>query len=429
MLDWILVATLGFLGSFGHCAGMCGPLTVALALSRKSSPHGWRDIWFHGLLNFGRVFSYAVVGAGIGGLSSVLVAGGQLAGIDSSLRRSIAIVTGCWLIGLGLSHVAPHCLPKLPLLHPLQGKLHDRLGAAMMRLSLSPRWWTPALLGMVWGLIPCGFLYTAQLIAAETSSPWAGAMTMGVFGLATLPVMMGVGVSAGWLSRDRRSQLFRMGGWVTLTIGVLTLLRSSEMVDLTGHAALICLMLVLVARPISGLWPGPLQYRRALGVGAFILAIAHLLHMLDHTFEWNLTALAFMLPTYQVGMWIGGTALLLMTPAALTSFDWMAQTLGGLWRYLHLLAVPALIGAVTHTVLVGSHYLGQPDWAISHQVRAIGLTSLTLGILLIRQPWIWQWPVLGRFYAPPSQPHVRSTRATPDSKLDGVHPGNDDYSQ
>ena len=402
MLDWILIATLGFLGSFGHCAGMCGPLTVAFALSRTSSSHWLRDVWFHGLLNFGRVLSYAIVGAGIGGLSSVLVAGGQLAGIDSGLRRGMAIVTGCWLIGLGLSHVAPRTLPKLPFLYPWQGQLHDRLGAAMMRLSLTPRWWTPALLGMAWGLIPCGFLYTAQIIAAETSSPGAGAMTMVVFGLATLPVMLGVGVSAGLLSRDRRSQLFRMGGWVTLTIGVLTVLRSSEMVDLTGHAALICLMLALVARPISGLWAGLLQYRRALGVGAFILAIAHLFHMLDHTFTWNLAALAFMVPTYQVGMWVGGSALLLMTPAALTSFDGLAQKLGLLWRYLHLLAVPALIGAVAHAVLVGSHYLGQPDWSMPHQVRTIGLTSLTLGILLIRMPWVWQWLALEKFYTPAS---------------------------
>ena len=25
MLDLLLIAILGFLGSFGHCAGMCGP--------------------------------------------------------------------------------------------------------------------------------------------------------------------------------------------------------------------------------------------------------------------------------------------------------------------------------------------------------------------------------------------------------------------
>ncbi|HEY9908043.1 MAG TPA: sulfite exporter TauE/SafE family protein, partial [Thermosynechococcaceae cyanobacterium] len=38
MLDLLLVFTLGFLGSFGHCAGMCGPLTAAFALSQSRQP-------------------------------------------------------------------------------------------------------------------------------------------------------------------------------------------------------------------------------------------------------------------------------------------------------------------------------------------------------------------------------------------------------
>jgi len=56
-----------------------------------------------------------------------------------------------------------------------------------------------------------------------------------------------------------------MGGWVTLTIGT-HLLRNGDMVDYTGHAALILLMLALIAVRCR-LWP-PLRYRR-LGVGAF----------------------------------------------------------------------------------------------------------------------------------------------------------------
>jgi sulfite exporter TauE/SafE len=38
-MDWVdvvLIASLGFLGSFGHCLGMCGPITVALSLGTPS---------------------------------------------------------------------------------------------------------------------------------------------------------------------------------------------------------------------------------------------------------------------------------------------------------------------------------------------------------------------------------------------------------
>lgn len=399
MLDVLLIAALGFLGSFGHCVGMCGPLTVAFSLSQPQAdkPNWKQQLCFHGLLNLGRIASYALVGAGIGAVGSALVAGGQLAGIDSPLRRGISIFTGILLIWMGLAQIAPNGLPKLPFIHPLlQAGLHQRLSNAMMRLSLRSHWWTPALLGMTWGLIPCGFLYTAQVKAAETGAIWSGAVTMLAFGLGTLPSMLGVGVSSSLLSADRRSQLFRLGGWLTLTIGVLTLLRSSEMVDFTGHAALLCLMLALVARPISRLWPQPLQYRRALGVGAFVLSVAHTLHTLDHTFAWNLQALPFMLPIHQAAIWLGMAALLLMTPAALTSFDWMVKRLGKYWRLLHLLTVPALVLAAVHTILIGSTYLGNLEWTPLQKLWSALLGIAVLGVLLVRSRWVWSLLSFGK---------------------------------
>jgi sulfite exporter TauE/SafE len=406
MLDLFLILSLGFLGSFGHCTGMCGPLTVAFSLSQKEvgQPSWQRYVYFHSLLNLGRITSYVLVGAGVGGIGSLLIAGGQFAGIDSPLRRAIAILTGLILIWIGLNQIRPGLMPGLPMLHPLQGRLHDRLSRAMLHLSFSSHWWTPALLGMAWGLIPCGFLYIAQIKAAETGSMALGAATMLAFGLGTFPVMLGVGVSASLLSRDRRSQLFRLGGWITLTMGVLLLLRTSEMVDLTGHAALLFLMLALIARPISRFWLQPLQYRRALGVGAFVLALAHTFHMLDHSLDWNLQGLSFMLPTYQVGMWLGIAGLTLMTPAALTSFDWMMWRLGDRWRLLHLLAVPALICCTGHTILVGSHYLGNMEFTNTQKILSGMLVVLTGAVLLVRFRPLWAWCSLEKWYAPPLRP-------------------------
>ncbi|XGW00569.1 MAG: sulfite exporter TauE/SafE family protein [Leptolyngbya sp. BL-A-14] len=410
MTDWLLVMLLGLLGSFGHCVGMCGPLTAAFALSQsgsqqsptQQSPTWQQRLVFHGLLNLGRITSYALVGAGIGALGSVLVAGGQLAGIGSGLRQGLSIATGLLLIWMGLTQINPNLLPNIPLLHPmLQGRFHERLSAGMMKLANGARWWTPALLGMTWGLIPCGFLYTAQVKAAETGDLWHGTATMLAFGLGTVPSMLGIGVSTSLLSRDRRGQLFRMGGWVTLTIGILTLLRTDEMVDYTGHAAILCLMLALLARPISGFWSFPLRYRRAFGVGAYILSLAHTGHMLDHTFEWDLQGLPFLPIEQQVGIWAGVVAIGLMTPAALTSFDWMVKALGDRWRYIHLLGVPALILGVVHTVLVGSHYLGATEWTIANKMLSGCVITATLIVLIMRLSWLWSLPFLKPFYTPP----------------------------
>lgn len=407
MTELLLVMLLGLLGSFGHCVGMCGPLTAAFALSQQSptqqSPTWQQRLVFHGLLNLGRITSYALVGAGIGALGSVLVAGGQLAGIGSGLRQGLSIATGLLLIWMGLTQINPKLLPGIPLLHPiLQGRFHDRLSAGMMKLANGARWWTPALLGMTWGLIPCGFLYTAQVKAAETGDLWRGMATMLAFGLGTVPSMLGIGVSASLLSRDRRSQLFRMGGWVTLAIGILTLLRTDEMVDYTGYAALFCLMLALIARPISRLWSFPLRYRRALGVGAYILSLAHTGHMLSHTFEWDLQGLAFMLPLQQTGIWTGIVAVGLMTPLTLTSFDAIVQRFGRYWRWLHLLSVPTLILCAVHTILIGSSYLGNVDWTASNELLSLLLGLITLIVLCIRFRWVWSLLGVGKVYTAPS---------------------------
>jgi uncharacterized protein len=404
VLEFLLIATLGFLGSFGHCIGMCGPVAVAFSLSsNQTTENTWQQhLYFHGLLNLGRLISYTLVGASIGALGSVLVASGQLAGVGSGLRYWFAIFTGSLLIWMGILQIKPDFLPRLPLLNPMAiASLHQKLGSAMAKLSLRSHFLTPALLGMVWGLIPCGFLYIAQLKAAETGDMRQGGLVMLAFGLGTLPSMLGTGLSAALLSSDRRSQLFRMGGWVTLTIGILTIMRSGEMVDYTGHAGLFCLMLALIARPISKLWAVPLRYRRALGVGAFVLSLAHTLHMVEHSFKWNLDAIAFMLPMQQWAIKLGAIALLLITPAAFTSFDRVANQLGKYWRYLHLLSVPALILAVVHTILIGSHYLGGLVWTTMNIALSIGCGSVAILILILRLRLPWKLAFLERFYVAP----------------------------
>ena len=397
MLDLLLIAILGFLGSFGHCAGMCGPLTMAFSLSnsRNDKLAAFR---FHLLLNLGRITAYALVGAAIGGLGSVLIAGGLLAGTGSELRRAIALLTGMMLIWFGVGQIKPNLLPGLPRLHPLS---HDRVGQAMSKLSAQKKWWVPIALGLLWGLIPCGFLYAAQIKAAETGNSVLGAATMLAFGLGTLPTMLGVSFFAGRLSADKRSQLFRAGGWVTVAIGILTLLRTDEMVDFTGHAALLCLMLALLARPVSKFLPQLLRYRRVLGVGAFVLAVAHTFHMLDHTLKWNFDALSFMLPQHQLGMAAGMLSLLLMLPAAVTSCDRIQNYLGQLWRILHLLSVPAFLLCAVHATLIGSHYLGGFESTAVNQLGALLLGIIALGVLLVRSRFFWSILSLEKFYVSP----------------------------
>ena len=226
-----------------------------------------------------------------------------------------------------------------------------------------------------------------------------GALTLLAFGLGTAPMMISTGLFAAALSRDRRSQLYKLGGWLTLTIGLLTLLRSSDMVDYTGHGALLCLMLALIARPISRIWAQPLRYRRALGVGAFVLSCAHVGHFLDHTFNWDLSAIVFLLPIQQFGMWSGLSAFGLMLPAAFTSFDLAVSKLGSIWRRIHLLSIPTLMFAAIHTSLSGSNYLAEIDVDFGNRLRVGILIFLVMIVLLVRSRFFWSLFSLEKLYA------------------------------
>lgn len=389
MVDLLLIMGLGFLGSFGHCAGMCGPLTIAFSMSDCQSI--WQRIRFQGMLNLGRLLSYSLVGGAIGAVGSIILASGQMAGVGSGLRQGMAIVTGLLLVWSGLIQLLQGHMQGqagLPFLNPMvAARLHDGLSRLMVRLSFGQHWWSPLLLGLCWGLMPCGFLYTAQIKATEQGSPLMGAALLLAFGLGTLPVMLGVGLSASALGADRRGQLFRLGGWLTLAIGLLTLGRTGNThSDWTGHAALGLLALTLVVGPLARLklinW---LPIRRLLGVSAFLLATVHSLHMADHSFGWQWAAIDFLSPMAQWGLGLGGLALVGLVPSAVTSFDRIQSKLGARWQQLHRqTTVPALLLAVGHGILLGSHYLGQVPLAWGNYGAIVALILATLVVLGLR---------------------------------------------
>lgn len=430
MSDLLLILSLGFLGSFGHCVSMCGPLTVAFSVtaSRQDnavdtrsaiaekhsdglavSPSRWSHVRFHLLLNLGRLLSYVVVGACLGALGGMVVWSGQLAGVGSGLRRAIALITGFLLIWFGVRQVWPALLPKLPLSMLSQMRIHRWVEQTMNQIAASQHILKATVLGMVWGFMPCGFLFAAQLKAAGESDPVRGALVMLAFGMGTLPSMIGVGVVSSILSQNRRSQLFRAGGVVAIAIGLLTVIRTGDlMVDYTAYGALVCLILALIARPISRVWPALLKYRRALGVGGFVLSVAHLIHRVEHTWEWNVNALFFMPIAHQQGIIIGLVSLLLLVPLTLTSFDSAQRYLGNRWRKLHLLSIPALLLATVHTVMVGSSFLGsfQLTW-LNYTLTAALLLSV-IGVFLVRSPWVWSILSIQQLYASPHSKSVSS---------------------
>ena len=192
-------------------------------------------------------------------------------------------------------------------------------------------------------------------------------------------------ISALKIKNSRIERLSRLGIWIVFAIVVVALSQLRISLNYVwSHAALFLLVLALVARPLRPLWAFPLKHRRVIGIMAFILTVTHVVQILDNFLNWNLNAIAFMIPQHQFGIVAGALALILITPAAITSNNGCQKALGRLWKRIHLLTVPALILAVIHTVLIGSHYSGGFETTVNSLLRVILIIMLGILVLLTR---------------------------------------------
>ena len=204
----------GLLGG-GHCAGMCGGIVTAFSLQL---PAGRRWHYYLGF-NFGRLLGYMLVGAlvgSIGSLTMLLSLQTLKAGLFV-LAQLLLIVMGAYLAGWStwLTKVERIGVPIWQRVQPL------------MRRLLPIRAWPQCVaVGVLWGWLPCGLVYTASLSALASASPLKGAAILLLFGLGTLPNLFLIGAASGWLRDQLRQTWVRRGsGAILITIGAARLLQ------------------------------------------------------------------------------------------------------------------------------------------------------------------------------------------------------------
>jgi sulfite exporter TauE/SafE len=201
---------LGFVGS-AHCAGMCGPLALAL-------PH-----WGRGqgsflvgrlLYNFGRIITYA----GMGAVFGLLGQGVALAG----LQRWVSLTLGA-LILVGVI-VAPRFANRVPVTRGVNW-LKAALGSMLLRRAM------PALfgIGLLNGLLPCGLVYVACAAATATGDVLSGMRYMIAFGLGTVPMLLAISLLGTKLQFALRFKVQRLIPASLILVGMLLLLRGMEL--------------------------------------------------------------------------------------------------------------------------------------------------------------------------------------------------------
>jgi sulfite exporter TauE/SafE len=193
----------GLLTGLSHCVGMCGPLVGAFAMRQRAERRELSSPLV--LFQVGRLLTYTMLGTLAGSLGYVLV---------TMIQR--------WLAGLVPARL---------------------VGGWIRRLMGSDRLLAPLGLGLANGLLPCGPIYAMTLLAATSGSPLRGASLMLIFGLGTLPAMLGFGLSAAALSLTWRSQLYRLAASLTLLVGLQLALRGLALGGQISHLALGSLMI------------------------------------------------------------------------------------------------------------------------------------------------------------------------------------------
>lgn len=210
----------GLLGS-AHCAGMCGPIAVALPGSDQS---GLQLVIGRLLYNFGRTVTYMLMG----GLAGLIGLGAALAGYQGIL----SIMAGAVILAMLLFRsrfLSTKSVFQSVYIRQLFGRLLKSPGSGSL-LSL----------GLLNGFLPCGLVYLALAGSAAAGSLLNSILYMGLFGLGTIPMMMALSLAPGWLSPVARQRLNKFIPLGAAIIAILLILRGLSLgipfisPDLTG---------------------------------------------------------------------------------------------------------------------------------------------------------------------------------------------------
>jgi hypothetical protein len=214
--SWIAAFLIGLTGG-AHCLGMCGGIVGALTLGLPPAPG-------HPLLarlpyllayNLGRIASYVTAGALVGGMGAWAA---HLASVRHA-QLTLQVLAGLFMILLGLYLAG--WWPGLSRVERAGGVLWRRI-EPLGRRFFPVRTPLQALgIGLVWGWLPCGLVYSVLVWAVGAGGAVEGALLLLSFGLGTLPALLAMGTAAAALAGlVRRPAVRHAAGMLVVLFGL-----------------------------------------------------------------------------------------------------------------------------------------------------------------------------------------------------------------
>jgi len=203
----------GLLGGT-HCVGMCGGIVAAMSFQGgvaqgevgKSVRQPFR---FHIGYSFGRIASYATLGALAGLLGSAAFLSDSLYPLQRGLyvlAQVILILLGLYLAGLNQS---------IRVLERAGGAVWKRVQPILAKVMPVRNLGQAVAAGALWGWLPCGLVYSVLVMALSAGGAMNGAALLLAFGLGTLPNLL----LMGWAAESLRN--FARKTWVKQGAGLL----------------------------------------------------------------------------------------------------------------------------------------------------------------------------------------------------------------
>ena len=213
------VFLMGLLGGV-HCLGMCGGVVALLnaGLDKEIRLNKTKTSSYYFYYNFGRVLSYVIIGALFGLVGDLLSKSLEFDFFDSVLR----MLSGLLMVMVGL-YIA-NWSSSIQILERIGSKLWVKIQPITQKLLPIKSSKSALIVGLFWGLMPCGLVYGALGFAILSSSAFNGGMVMLAFGIGTLPsllLMAGFSTQLGYLSK--KPLIRKVSGVLIILLGVIAI--------------------------------------------------------------------------------------------------------------------------------------------------------------------------------------------------------------
>lgn len=256
-----------------HCIAMCGGINLSQCIPRTSetSQHqGAAATMLPSLLyNLGRVISYTVIGFVLG-LVGLLIGGSSGTGPSAMLQGILKLVAGACMVIMGIN-----MLGLFPWLRTLTLRLPKSLTAKLStQKAKSSR---PLVVGLLNGLMPCGPLQSMQIVALASGNPFAGAFSMLLFSLGTVPLMLGLGSLVSALGRKFTHTVMNIGAVLVVVLGLAMLSQGGSLSGLLQPNLLLLLIVALCILGTAASLPFSKPIHRRAGLAAAACAACFLL--------------------------------------------------------------------------------------------------------------------------------------------------------